>query len=254
MITHTLRDIDRFNTRQSKIPSEVPKYSGLIKFIEKMNKESLSQQINRNNFGQQAPKVYLKPVTSTDDLICAKINEFMSKITENNHDEIIEQFQTLQFDQVQNGQLIASTIHAGIINCYKYHLQFISLIEFLYRKYPVLNAPLKEEFIRYNNSLHKNVDMDAEGKFIFKKQLLANYEMLVLLTSNNIIFECGDVVRLMEELLQSDDAFSVELLIRLLQILKRQKMACDPSVMVRLKAKIEKNKYPKMIDFLMMDL
>jgi hypothetical protein len=248
-----MKELDHYNVRQYKIPS-LPKYENLAKFVGRLNHLS-DNQMNRQSFGQQAPKVYFKAATTTDDVVRGKINELMSKITENNQDEIIEQFQHLPFDQVSECQTIASTIHGGIITCYKYQSQFVVLLNYLYNEHPRFNSHLKSAFLEYDK---KNIglleQLDTEEKFIVKKRIMANYEMIISLFRHQILFEQSDLDSIVDHLRQETDLATVEIFIRLLLNLKAKGVKVSPDIVNDLGKKVSTGDYPKRIQFLIMEL
>ena len=254
MIQFSLKELDTYNFQQHKIP-DAPKYHGLNCFMDYLNQNN-NGQMNRNNFGQNTSKKYFQISDTVDNLIKCRINELMSKITENNKDEILEQFKKISFANATDYKMIAQTIHNGIINCYKYHLQFLPLIEYLNNNTKPMQPFLKEVFLNYSYDKIKQLDdLQEESKFIAKKQLQANYEMMVLLYKRGVIVEYKDIENIINKFQLDSNltATTIEIFIRFLLILNQKKVHFDQSIIESLNQRVKTGNYPRMIGFLMMD-
>lgn len=251
MIQYNFKQLDEYNHPIS-IPDQ-PKYQSLIEFLKQFKMDGPTS-INRTFFGQNAPKHYFKIATTVDDVIKTKINELMSKITEDNQEQLIEEFKRVSFEQVKNYQMITTTLHNGIIQCYKYHRQFIPLIDHINKVNNNFEPMLKKVFLDYKNQIDKLVELEDEAKFISKKQILVNYEMIILMYLKKIIFEYSDIQSEIDNLLSRADANSIEILIRLLTQLKSSQIPINLEIIKQINQIIKINKFPRMFNFLMMDL
>lgn len=260
MVRYSLDYINQLNENQTLFsmcpasnasPMKKNKYKELLHFLGQTNQDF----INRNSFGQNVEKSYFKKATTPDEIMIANLNGIMSKITENNCHQLLEQFKELPFDTIKNLSQIVKVIHSGVINCSKFNSLFVSLFEYISQNCAALVPFLRDEMLNYDQLQMVNIsELVQEEKLMVKNNIMANYDMMTLLLKSKIVFNLDDILNLLTKHLANKDAFSIELAIRLTMKAKQQSCKIPVSVVDQIKTLVAENRYPNSIKFLIMDL
>lgn len=268
---YSLDMIEKCNIGSIPIPNE-PKFQSLISFIAILNSRRPERQERRCNdtrgkprasipdrdsFGnKKTPCLFNKPETLDDKIKC-KINELNLKITEHNVEEILVQFKLIEFGEVEDLQAVASNLHSSVLACSKYGDQILELFVYLVKEHPRYTIPLRERFLNLAinkfESLGSVDEKDLESKYTIKRIISSNYELMVKCLQLGILFDEAIISETTKFLESVDNVDATEVLIRFYTNLKRNgvKYSLDLN---GLEKTIKDKKYPKMLEFLLMDL
>lgn len=227
------------------------------------NLSGKSIMIDRSSFGNRVEKkiVLFGECDNLDDIIKCKINELSSKITEKNVDQIMEEFQTIKFGEADDLSKISKCLHRAILVSSNYGDQIISLLNFLIKTYPQYKSELQKQFLNYAESQFHilsgldETDLDnLESMFILKKDIMTNYQLIIMNSTKGTLFEQSIVSDIIDFLFKSGKLNGIEILIKFLVYLKSQKLPFPITLIDTISSLIKSEKYPKRLDFLLMDL
>ena len=277
MCTYTFQEIDQLNQGQCNLPA-IPKYQVLINFLERENarlrtaaRQTDSRPWQRGRFNSTATTTtgdhrtmapLFKLDTSIDGQIKHKIIELNSKITEHNLDNILREFKSLEFGQVQDVALIVHSLHRSLLICAKYGNQILELFKFLSIQYPNYITPLHLEFLKYSekqlNALFTNVENaeNLEERFMVRQNIMRNYDMIFKCFKMGIIFPepLTTINEICSTLSNNEHVDSFETFVKFLVLQKTYGWPIPKDSVAELEKTMTVRKYPKRIGFLIMDL
>jgi len=290
---YSLSQIDQYNVGNMRFPNE-PKYQTLLDFIElhyahrtpRDHRHDRNQHhkgghhsygrggqgdyrrnsgIGRDSFGnkksQVVTSIFGKAETLDDQLKC-KINELNSKITEDNASEILSEFKMLKFGEVQDIIIMSNVLHRSLLVCCKYGDQILELFDYLIAENPRYRDPLKTQFMSFIenqfkvlSSLDENSDQNIEARYCIKVKMANNYQLMIKCMKQRLIFDHSLIEETEKYLLGLNDVEGVELLIRFYVCLKEHEISLQWTKVVKsLEGLIKTKKYPRRLEFLLMDL
>lgn len=254
-----------------------PKYGTFMNFLKNQGAGSITKKqpnksmdtqtkstiIDRSNFGLRGEKKIslFEESEQLDDIIKCKINELSSKITEKNVEQIMKEFQLLQFEKVEDITKISKCLHRCIIVSANYGSQMTSLLNYLIQNYPQYQSEMQKQFHCYSetqfhhlNQLNEADLNTLETAFMLKKDIITNYQLMVMNFTKGKLFSDSVTNDIISNLLKAGNSNGIELLIRFLIHLKTQKLPFPPTLINTISNLIQSEKYPKRLDILLMDL
>lgn len=239
------------------IPNE-PKYQGLISFLKQFGDGSLY----RDMFGTQIKsRTYFQAVNGDNDNIVCEINGIINRLTESNKAALFLEFTKVPFSKATDIKTICLAVHSGFINCSKYFNVHADMINFLLKQHEDYARIYKDILFGYNTISLDSLDLSNDEQILITKNKIAtNYELILSLLVKKILVNVCDINRFIDNLMNPDiqvtgtEHLHLEICIRFLLSMKKNKIPIMANVMAQLKLKIESGSCPSRIKFLMMNL
>lgn len=213
MIKYTIDYIDSFKNKDDCIDENNQKYRNLLEFINTMC--SKKKQIDRNMFGNNVKKTYFKQASNDVEKITITLNGLIGKINDTNKSEIMKQLKTLQFSKVSDCSLISNNLHRSMIMCQKYMQYFMDIIDYIEKSNPLFNQSFLNTVMVYLDSQLNGyivsvlTNGDDEDKFSIKKNIMANFDLIILMCIKNVIINVTHINELLHKY-NSDSDITIE--------------------------------------------
>lgn len=275
LCTYTPEEIDQWNTGESTLP-KLPKFEILTAFLQQESEtsqphisyhsrggRSRPRGLERHRFGAGGKHVSIfKQDTSFDGQLKCKVNELNSKITEHNVETILQEFKTLEFDKVREISPIVRLLHRSLLICAKYGDQILELFNFLLETYPNYTSPLQREFLEFSKNqlgqllTNNETNDNLEERFIIRQSIMRNYELMFKCFKMGLVFtEPRDTIKeIGDYLLSQEHLETFEMFIRFLVLQKTYGWPIPGDLVAELEKTVKDRRYPKRLDFLIMDL
>lgn len=207
MIKYTIEYIDNLKNEFNDIDENDQKYHNLIDFINTMY--SKKKQIDRTMFGNNIKKTYFKQASNDVEKITITLNGIIGKINDTNKSEIMKQLKMLKFDKITDCTLISNNLHRSMIMCQKYMKYFTDVIDYIEKSNPLFGQSFLSTIFTYLDNqmngyvtsiLSNDDDKDKdEDKFSIKKNIMANFDLIILMCQTNTIINLNDINNLLQK-------------------------------------------------------